>query len=143
MSKAGLAMLKRFEGCELKAYDDGGGVWTIGWGHTGRDVHEGQEITEAEAERLLAQDVRRAERAVGSRLIGIPLTQGQFDALVSFVYNVGAQAFDESTMLRHLRARDYDAAADEFGRWVFDNKRRVNGLVVRRDAERTMFLAAG
>lgn len=140
-SPAGLAMLKRLEACNLKAYQDGGGVWTIGYGHTGHDVFEGLEITEFEAERLFKNDVRRAERAVSVGILGVPVSQSQFDALVSLVFNVGTAAFYESRMALKLRSRDFFGAANEFDDWVHDNGKVVAGLVKRRAREKSLFLA--
>src|SRR5271165_5063255 len=97
-SEAGLELTKRFEGLRLKAYQDDGGVWTIGYGHTGKDVKPRMTITEAKADDLLRSDVHTAVDAV-SRLVTVPLTQGQFDALVDFVFNLGPTKFAGSTLL--------------------------------------------
>lgn len=142
-SDAGIAAIKRREGLELKAYPDpgtGGAPWTIGYGHTGRDVKPGMEIDENTAEALLVGDLASREKAVG-RLVSVDLTQGQFDALVSLVYNIGERNFATSTLLRKLNAGDYEGAADEFLRWNRAAGRVMKGLALRREDERAQFLA--
>lgn len=131
--------IKKAEGLRLKAYLDTGGVWTIGYGHTGPEVVEGLTITLDGAERLLREDLRTAEGHV-NKLVKVALTQNQFDALVSFVYNIGGGAFKESTMLRLLNAGDYEGAANQFPRWNKDNGKVVAGLTNRRREERELFL---
>lgn len=131
--------IKDHEGLKLTAYKDGGGVWTIGYGHTGADIREGLTIPISEAERLLTRDLRTAEGYV-NRLVQVKLTQNQFDALVSFVYNVGGDAFANSTMLRLLNASNYEGAANQFPRWNKDNGKVVQGLTNRRAKERELFL---
>ncbi|MNF24057.1 Lysozyme RrrD [compost metagenome] len=131
--------IKTAEGLRLTAYKDGGGVWTIGYGHTGADVREGLTIPLSEAERLLTRDLRVAENHVNGA-VKVKLTQNQFDALVSFVYNVGGEAFRSSTMLKKLNAGDYLGAADQFPRWNKDNGKVVDGLTNRRREERELFL---
>jgi len=138
ISQAGINAIKDYEGVRLKAYDDGVGVWTIGVGHT-KGVQRGDEITMAQADEFLRADLAEAEKAVNTRVI-VPLTQGQFDALVSFVFNLGAGAFMASTLLKKLNAGDYDGAADEFLRWNKAGGRALPGLVKRRISERIMFL---
>ena len=137
MSQAGIAMLKHFERCRLEAYQDGGGVWTIGWGHTGSLVHRGMQITQQHADALLADDLVRFEAAVNVLLI--PMPQAQFDALVDLAYNIGVQAFRDSTLVRELRTHDLNSVADQFLRWCLDNGKVVPGLALRRMAERLMF----
>lgn len=131
--------IKTAEGLRLTAYLDTGGVWTIGYGHTGGDVREGLTIPLSEAERLLTRDLRVAEGHVNDA-VKVKLTQNQFDALVSFVYNVGGGAFRSSTLLKLLNAGDYDGAANQLPRWNKDNGRVVNGLTNRRREERELFL---
>lgn len=138
LSQAGLDMIKGFEGLRLTAYQDSAGVWTIGYGHTGPDVRPGMTITQARAEQLLRQDVARFEQAVRDA-VRVPLTQNQFDALVSFSFNVGAGAFRGSTLLSKLNAGDYAGAQAEFGRWVHAGGQRLEGLVRRRTAEAELF----
>jgi lysozyme len=140
-SERGIDLIKSFEGCVLKAYPDpgtGGDPWTIGWGTT-RGVKRGMTITQEEADLLLAEDVNGFASQV-SRMVRVPLNQNQFDALVSFVYNVGAGAFGNSTLLRLLNEGEYEGAAGQFGRWVHGgNGETLPGLVRRRAAEKALF----
>lgn len=137
-SELGLDLIRGHEGLRLKAYQCPAGVWTIGFGHTGA-VRPGQEITREEADTLLRKDVEDAEKSV-SWYVTVPLTQDQFDALVSFVFNLGIGKLKGSTLLRLLNGGDYKGAADEFPRWVFAGKVRLNGLIARRADEKSLFL---
>ena len=140
ISYNGLVFLKDQEGFRKLAYKDGGGVWTIGYGTTrvdGKPVEAGQTCTEAQAALWLQADLAWAQSAV-NKLVKVPLKQTAFDALVSFVYNIGEEAFRSSTMLRKINLRDLSASA-EFDRWVHDNGKVVPGLVSRRHRERQMF----
>ncbi|GKX63846.1 hypothetical protein SOASR032_24150 [Pragia fontium] len=140
ISSAGINHIKSFEGCELKAYPDpgtGGIPWTIGYGHT-KGVKRGDVIDKAEAERLLKCDLAQFEQDV-TRLVKVPLTQNQFDALVSFAFNAGVMALSTSTLLKKLNASDYAGAAGQFDRWVYAGKKRLAGLERRRRVERRMF----
>ncbi|EPC6044017.1 lysozyme [Serratia ureilytica] len=143
ISDDGMALIQRFEGLRLQAYQDSVGVWTIGYGWTqpvaGRKVGAGMAIDVATAERLLVCGVAQFERGV-ERLVAVTITQGQFDALVSFAYNLGLRALENSTLLRRLNAGDRQGAADQFGRWVNAGGVRLDGLVARRAAERALFL---
>lgn len=139
ISEKGLNLIKIFEGCRLKAYKCPAGVWTIGFGHTGKDVKEGLVITQEQAEHYLHNDVIIHSANV-SRLVKRPLTQNQFDALVSFEYNVGYGNFASSTMLKLLNQNKYPEAAEQFDRWVYANKKKLPGLVKRRQAEKELFL---
>lgn len=138
LSANGRALLKAHEQLRLKAYPDGGGVATIGWGHTS-GVKLGQTITVAQAEKFLEEDLQTVYAGLGA--ITVPLNQNQFDALVDFVFNVGAYRFHHSTMLSKLNAGDFAGASKEFARWVYDNGQIVNGLVVRRKDEMDLFLS--
>lgn len=133
ISATGIEHIKRWEGLRLDAYQDGGGVWTIGYGHT-LNVGPGQTISAEQAEAYLITDLEWAQDAV-NELVSVPLSQHQFDALVSFVFNVGRKAFADSTLRRLLNAGDYDAVPAQLARWVHDNGARVQGLVNRRAAE--------
>ena len=139
ISKAGLDLIKQFEGLYLKAYRCPAGVPTIGYGHTA-GVAMGQTITQQQADDYLRRDVRQFERAV-ARLVTVPLTQGQFDALVSFAFNLGEGALAQSTLLRLLNTGDYAGAAAQFDRWNKAGGRVLPGLVRRRAAERALFEA--
>jgi lysozyme len=137
ISEEGLAHIRRFEGLRLRAYKDPAGVWTIGYGHTGPEVHDGQRISEEEAEALLRADVERIEAGV-ARVAG-EARQQQIDALVSFAFNVGLTALRVSTLIRKHRAGDHEGAAREFGRWVYAGGRRLEGLRRRRAAEAALY----
>ncbi|MEG6000102.1 lysozyme [Enterobacter ludwigii] len=143
-SDKGIAMIKQFEGCKLTAYQDSVGVWTIGYGWTkpvdGKPIRAGMTIKQETAERLLKTGLVSYESDV-SRLVKVGLTQGQFDALVSFTYNLGARSLSTSTLLRKLNAGDYAGAADEFLRWNKAGGKVLNGLTRRREAERALFLS--
>lgn len=146
-SEKGIALIKEFESLELSAYPDpgtGGEPYTIGWGTTvypsGDEVMLGDTITKEEAEEYLMQDLRRFEIAVDAN-VQAPLNQNQFDALVSFVYNVGEANFESSTLLRRLNEKKYEAAAEQFTRWVYAGGRKLKGLIRRRQAEKELFMA--
>lgn len=138
LNRTSLNKIKLWEGLRLKAYQDQAGVWTIGFGHTGPDVHEGLEITEEQAEELLLEDLQEAQAAVG-RYVKVELTDNQYGALVSFVFNVGGGAFRNSTLLKKLNAGDYAAVPGQLARWnkitVGGKKVTNEGLVNRRAAE--------
>ncbi|MFZ0409143.1 MAG: lysozyme, partial [Cyanobium sp.] len=142
ISAAGIDLIKEFEGCRLTSYVCPAGVLTIGYGSTGPHVKEGLSITPKEAADLLAKDLSRFEDAVND-LVKVPMTQSQFDALVSFAFNCGIGAFQESTLLRLLNQEDYVAAAAQFDRWVKGPNGPLPGLVRRRDAEEAMFRKDG
>lgn len=136
-SQKGIDLIKAFEGCRLKAYKCPAGIWTIGYGHTS-GVKEGQMITFSMAEQFLKQDLKRFETSVNN-LVTVAITQNQFDALVSFCYNLGAMALKSSTLLKKLNNGDYNGAAEEFDRWVYANGVKLQGLVRRRRAEKELF----
>jgi lysozyme len=138
-------MAEEFEGRYLTAYLCPAGKWTIGFGHTGPEVKRGMTITSAEADRLLRVDMQSAAYSV-SKLVRVSMSQGMFDALCDFVFNLGQTAFANSTLLRKLNAGDHAGAAAELPRW---NKATVDGKLVelagltkRRHAEAEMFKAA-
>ena len=142
-SDKGLDLIRISEGLETEAYPDPGNretgePWTIGYGHT-RGVRRGDTCTEAQATEWLREDLQAAEGAV-RHLVDVPLTQGQFDALASFVFNIGPSAFGNSTLLRLLNAGDAAGAAEQFKRWNRGADGVLPGLVVRRAAERDLFL---
>lgn len=139
ISQNGIELIKKFEGCRLEAYKCPAGILTIGYGHTGSEVHLGQKITQEQAEKYLKQDITIHSNNV-SRLVKTPLNQNQFDALVSFEYNVGYGNFASSTMLKLLNQKKYTEAAAQFGRWVYANKKILQGLVKRRAAEKELFV---
>ncbi len=137
LSQKGLDLIKGFEGLRLNAYQDSGGVWTIGYGHTG-GVKPGDSISQAQAEQYLRQDTGSAQQAVRNA-VKVPLTQNQFDALVSFTYNLGAGALQKSTLLKKLNAGDYAGAQAEFGKFVHAGGQVLQGLVRRRGEEAALF----
>jgi lysozyme len=139
ISQRGLELIKRFEGFSAQVYRCPAGKWTIGYGHVlTADEPRIHMIDQVQAESLLRQDVGKAEQAV-CRLVQLPLTQGQFDALVSFVYNVGVAAFFSSTLLKKLNLGDFLGASLQLVRWDKVGGERLKGLGLRRAAERAMF----
>ena len=137
-SQKGVDLIKSHEGLKLSAYLDTGKVWTIGYGHTGKDVYRGMKISATQAEALLRGDLKEAEDAVNT-LVKTIITQNQFDALVSFVFNVGVAAFKKSTLLKMLNLENYTDASGQFHRWNQDNGKILNGLILRRAAESKLF----
>ena len=136
-------LIKEFEGCKLEAYPDpgtGGAPWTIGYGHTGPDVHPGLTITQEQAEELLMQDIKKAAAAVNAKVTG-DITQEEFDALVDFVFNVGAGNFAASTLLKKVNSGDIHGAAAEFEKWDMAAGKHMAGLLRRRHAEAEEFLS--
>lgn len=138
INAAGLTILKRFEGCELKAYRCPAGVWTIGYGSTGKQVKPGMVISVEEAEALLRDDLSRFERAV-AEAAGSGTNDNQFSAMVCLAYNIGTGAFSKSTLLKKHLAGDFDGAAQQFLRWTVAGGRVLNGLVRRRKAEADLY----
>ena len=144
VNKATLDLIKQWEGCKLTAYQDGGGVWTIGYGITaaagvGIKPTQGQTITQDRAEELLHQTVDKFAAGV-DELITANVNANQFGACVSLAYNIGVGAFAKSTVLRELNAGNYDKAAAAFRMWNIDNGKVEKGLVNRREAEKHLFL---
>jgi len=135
-SAKGISLIKEFEGLRLESYHCASGIPTIGYGHTGSDVYADQVITEAEAEALLVKDLKRFETAV-SRLITVPLSQHEFDAIVSFAFNCGEGALQESTFRKRMNAGEEKPLCfkEEFPKWVKGPNGPLPGLVRRRDAE--------
>lgn len=139
ISKNGVDLIKQFEGLKLNAYKCPAGIWTIGWGHTGKDVFKGLKINEKEAQFFLLNDLKIHSSYI-EKLTKVPLNQNQFDALVSFEYNIGYSAFKNSTLLKLLNQKKYNLAADEFDKWIYANKKKLNGLINRRKKEKELFL---
>lgn len=138
INEAGLDIIKYFEGLRLDAYQDIGGIWTIGYGHTGPDVVPGQTITSVQADLLLRHDVEVAERI--EKYIKPIITDNQFSACVSLAYNIGVANFESSTLLKEMNLNHINNAANEFLRWDKVKGKPVRGLLVRRKAERDLFL---
>ncbi len=142
---AGLALIKRFEGLRLEAYQDVAGIWTIGYGHT-RGVVPGMTITEAQADQALADDLGGAEAVVDDATADVATGDNRFSAMVSLCFNIGSANFRASTVLREHRAGAFAAAADAFLMWnkthVDGVLQEVAGLTDRRTAERALYLQA-
>lgn len=137
-STAGTDLIKEFEGLRLKAYKCPADVWTIGYGHTSAAgnpiVTSGMTITKEEADEILQDDLVQYEKAVND-LVKVPLTQNQFDALVSFAYNAGVGALSKSTLLKRVNAGQFDQVPAEFMKWTKGGGKELPGLVRRRRAE--------
>lgn len=137
----GLALIKSFEGKRLVSYDDGVGVWTVGYGTTrinGVKVQKGLTITDSQAELYLKADLETFENVV-NKVVTIEVNQNQFDALVSLTYNIGATAFTNSTLLRKLNSGDFKCASEQFLVWNKGGGKVMTGLVRRREAEKELF----
>lgn len=138
-SHKGIALIKEFEGLRLKAYKCPGGVWTIGYGHTA-GVKPGMVISEAQAEEYLMADLIASEKYLND--LRLAINQNQFDALISFIYNVGTGNFSRSTLLRKVRANPQDnSIMDEFLKWVYSKGRVLPGLQRRRLAEMKLYFS--
>lgn len=142
-SSSGIDMICGFEGKRLVAYDDGVGVWTIGFGTTvypnGVKVKRGDTCTDAQAKQYMQHDLIKFEKAVNDS-VTVPLNQNQFDALISLAYNIGTGAFAKSTLVKKLNAGDYKGAAEQFLVWNKGNGKIMQGLVNRRQREKGVFL---
>jgi lysozyme len=140
-SQAGIDLIHEFESFSPTAYLCPAGVWTIGWGTTrvnGKPVRQGMTATREQADAWFAKDLQKFENCV-LNAVDVDLTQGQFDALVSFAYNVGCAAFKSSTLVRLLNHGNEAGAAAEFARWNKGGGRVLAGLTRRREAERALF----
>lgn len=138
-SDKGIELIKSHEGLRLDAYLDAVNIWTIGYGHTGDDVYEGLQIDEDESVRLLRSDLHAAEDCVDS-YVDVKISQEQFDALVSLVYNIGCKAFRNSTLLKLLNGENYEGAAEQFHRWNKAGGKVLAGLTKRRQDEFDLFV---
>lgn len=131
--------LKEYEGLRLESYKCAGGKWTIGYGHT-RGVREGQKIDKETANKLLQEDVEYFEKFLAKEPYAEDITQSQWDALVSFVFNLGIGNFEGSTLRKKiLRNIDDPTIPDEFRRWVYSKGKVLKGLVIRREWEAQMY----
>ena len=137
ISEEGVALIKKFEGCELESYKCPAGVWTIGYGHT-KGVKEGDSISMNEADEMLEKELIEYENYVDT-LVTVPLTDYQRDALISWTYNLGPTNLKSSTLLRKLNEGDYDAVPHEMMRWTRAGGKELEGLVKRRTVEANMF----
>ena len=130
-------MIKHFESCKLTAYQDSVGVWTIGWGHTA-GVKKGDNWTQDEADDILLNDLEKFEGYV-NQYVTVPVTQNQFDALVSWTFNLGPGNLKSSTMLIKLNEKNYDEVPSQMKRWNKAGGKVLRGLERRRNAEAAMF----
>lgn len=144
VSNKGVDLICEFEGKRLTAYDDGVGIWTIGFGTikypNGVRVKKGDTCTLEQAKEYMRHDLIEFEHTVNSS-VKVPLNQNQFDALVSLAYNIGSNAFKSSTLVKKLNAGDHQGATDQFNVWVNAGGKRMQGLVNRRDREKLLFLS--
>ena len=137
ISQEGLSLIKKFEGCKLEAYKCAAGVWTIGYGST-NDVEKGMKISQERADMLLLEDVDVFEEAV-NKLVEVPLEQNQFDALISWTFNLGPTNLKNSTLLKVLNNKDYDGVPAQIKRWNKAGGKVLQGLIRRREAEALLF----
>ncbi len=137
ISEEGISLIKKFEGCKLEAYQDAVGVWTIGYGHT-KNVQEGQVIKQEEAESMLLHELLEYCDYV-EKAVEVDLTQNQFDALVSWTYNLGPSNLNRSTMLKVVNANNMGEVPTQIKRWNKAGGKVLDGLVRRRKAEALMF----
>ena len=133
----GIALIKKFEGCELEAYQCSAGVWTIGYGHT-KDVEEGDTISKDQAEEMLVEELHEYENYI-NEYVNVALSQNQFDALVSWVYNLGPANLKASTMLKVLNDGKYEDVPYQMKRWNKAGGKVLDGLVRRREAEALLY----
>ena len=137
ISQEGLSLIKKFEGCKLEAYKCAANVWTIGYGST-KGVKEGMEISQERAEMLLLEDVEMFENSV-NKLVEVSLEQNQFDALVSWTFNLGSTNLKNSTLLKVLNDKDYEGVPAQIKRWNKAGGKVLQGLIRRREAEALLF----
>lgn len=145
ISEAGVDLIKAFEGLKLEAYQDSVGVWTIGYGHTGpvngKKITAGLTITEQDAEELIYNDIAQFEDGVNKLTCELDITQGMFDALVCFAYNVGLGNLAKSTLLKLLKQNKVLEASEQFKVWNKAGGQELAGLTRRRNAEAELFLS--
>ena len=136
-SMEGLALIKKFEGCELEAYQCSAGVWTIGYGHT-KGVAPGDSVSQEEAEQMLVDELHEYESYI-NEYVTVALSQNQFDALVSWVYNLGPANLKASTMLKVLNSGEYEDVPAQMKRWNKAGGKILEGLIRRREAEACLY----
>lgn len=139
LSAAGISFLQQHEGLVQLVYPDPVGIPTVCWGHMDPALKAGTRYSKARCEALLKMDTMSAHKALAD-LVKVPLSQNQYDALVSLVFNIGRDAFSRSTLLRKLNDGDYDGAAEEFPRWSYAGGRKIQGLLSRRIDEQALFI---
>lgn len=140
ITNAGLDLIKKYEGFSAQEYICPAGKRTIGYGHVcSNNEYYNFGINEEKAEELLLDDVSEAEKPIIKLLENTPLSSNQYDALVSLVYNIGINAFEDSTIKKKLLSLDYEGAANEFTRWIYSNGKPLKGLMKRRAEEKALF----
>ena len=137
IGQRGIEIIKHFEGCELEAYKCPAGVWTIGYGHI-KGVSQGMSITQEQAEQMLLDELKEYENYI-NELVVVDLSQNQFDALVSWVYNLGPANLKSSTLLKVLNSGDYAGVPEQIERWNKAGGKVLEGLIRRRLAESSLF----
>ena len=137
ISQEGLSLIKKFEGCELEAYKCAAGVWTIGYGST-KGVKEGDTVSQEEADKLLLHEMEEYEGYIND-MVNPDLEQNQFDAMVSWVFNLGPTNLKASTLLKVLNAKDYEGVPAQIKRWNKAGGKVLQGLIRRREAESLLF----
>ena len=138
ISAEGLALIKKFEGCELEAYQCSAGVWTIGYGHT-KGVQPGDTWSQSHAEHMLEVELEEYQSYI-NEYVTVNLSQNQFDALVSWVYNLGPNNLKASTLLKVLNSGDYEGVPAQIRRWNKAGGVVLDGLIRRREAEALLFI---
>ena len=137
ISTEGISLIKKFEGCELESYKCAAGVWTIGFGST-HNIEEGMNISKDRAEELLLEDIAEFEESV-LESVDMPMSQHQFDALVSWTFNLGPSNLKASTMLKVLNSGNYEDVPEQIKRWNKAGGKVLDGLIRRREAEALLF----
>lgn len=139
ISTEGIALIKEFEGCRLQSYQCSAGVWTVGYGHTGKEVKKGMVISQQQADEWLIVDCNRVLQMLRDT-IRVPIRQNQLDALVSLGFNIGTEALRKSTLMSLVNRNPDDLnIPEQFERWVYAGGKVVNGLVRRRKAEAKLY----
>ena len=137
ISNEGISLIKKFEGCELESYQDAVGVWTIGYGHT-KNVKEGMTISKEQADNMLLNELDEYCEHV-EKAVDVTLKQNEFDALVSWTYNLGPTNLNDSTMLKVLNNKDFEEVPNQIKRWNKAGGKVLDGLIRRREAEALLF----
>lgn len=139
IGEVGIKLIQSFEKCELDAYlPTKNDVWTIGWGHTGVEVVKGLSWTQEQADEAFRKDILWVETCINNNVTA-PITQNEFDALASLIFNIGCPAFRGSMLLKMLNAADFDGASQQFRRWNKQAGQEVGGLTRRRHEEYELF----
>lgn len=139
MTNRCVELVKKFEGFSSKPYLCPAGYWTIGYGHVIYDGNLNRTITKEEAEKLLIEDLLKFEKAI-KPLLTVKIHDYMLDSLISFTFNVGIYAFKASTLRRLINRREFLLASEQFERWVYAGGKKLKGLVLRRQAEKNLYL---